>query len=273
MKKQTPTLLLHPIFLFALFVLIVNDSILKWQYHNWLTGKLSDAAGLIVAPIFLFILFPKIKQHAVFALGLFFIFWKSPFSQSLIDFTNELTAFNFHRVVDYSDLITLPFLYVPYFLIRKNSKCVPFIFFKKFNPSLLILVLTSFTLFSTSMIRYAFPEGDIYLGKSFNVKKSKDYIFNKFEQKGYTIKDTIISDSISRYNSYFFIENFALRGDTLSNVKFTLTEESKRKTQIYIINITFNKEYDKQSWREMRRESRYFKRMIKLEFKDIISDK
>jgi len=258
------------VFLFALFTLILNDAILKWQFHNWWTGKLSDAAGLIVAPIFLFILFPKIKQHAVFALGLFFIFWKSPFSQSMIDFVNSLSALNFHRVVDYSDLITLPFLGIPYFLIGKNRKPILLGIFKKFNPSLLILVLTSFTLFSTSMVRYAFPEGDIYLGKSFKVKKSKDYIFNKFEQKGYVIKDTTFSDSISRYNSYFFIENFVLNRDTLFNVKFNLTEESKRKTQIYIINISFNEAYDKQSWREMRRESRYFKRMIKRAFKDII---
>ncbi len=38
-------------FLLALNTLIVNDQILKAVYGNWLTGKLSDVAGLIVMPV------------------------------------------------------------------------------------------------------------------------------------------------------------------------------------------------------------------------------
>lgn len=38
-------------FLVALVLLIVNDQLLKAAYGNWLTGKLSDVAGLVVLPV------------------------------------------------------------------------------------------------------------------------------------------------------------------------------------------------------------------------------
>lgn len=45
------SLILHPVALIALTVLIVNDHLLKLRYPGWLTGKLSDFAGLILFPI------------------------------------------------------------------------------------------------------------------------------------------------------------------------------------------------------------------------------
>lgn len=46
-------LLLHPVALFALFLLVANDHVFKALAPSWLTGKMSDAAGLIVAPLVL----------------------------------------------------------------------------------------------------------------------------------------------------------------------------------------------------------------------------
>ena len=43
--------LLHPIVLVALAVLIVNDQLLKAAWPGVVTGKLSDVAGLVVAPL------------------------------------------------------------------------------------------------------------------------------------------------------------------------------------------------------------------------------
>jgi len=43
--------LLHPVAIGALIVLIVNDQLLKALWPSALTGKLSDVAGLIVAPL------------------------------------------------------------------------------------------------------------------------------------------------------------------------------------------------------------------------------
>jgi hypothetical protein len=45
--------LLHPVALFALVVLVVNDHVLKAQFPGVITGKLSDFAGMIVAPLVL----------------------------------------------------------------------------------------------------------------------------------------------------------------------------------------------------------------------------
>jgi len=45
--------LLHPVTLAALFTLALNDQVLKHACPSWLTGKLSDFAGVLLLPIFL----------------------------------------------------------------------------------------------------------------------------------------------------------------------------------------------------------------------------
>lgn len=45
--------LLHPVTLTALFTLALNDQVLKHACPSWLTGKLSDFAGVLLLPIFL----------------------------------------------------------------------------------------------------------------------------------------------------------------------------------------------------------------------------
>jgi hypothetical protein len=46
-------LLLHPVAVAAVALLVVNDHLLKSAWPGFLTGKLSDAAGLIVVPLVL----------------------------------------------------------------------------------------------------------------------------------------------------------------------------------------------------------------------------
>ena len=63
------------IFLSSLILLIVNDHYLKWTYANWLTGKLSDIAGLVLLPILILKLFSRLKTiNAIRGLLLIFIF-------------------------------------------------------------------------------------------------------------------------------------------------------------------------------------------------------
>ncbi len=55
--------ILSPLWIFALGVLIFNDHFLKAAWGNVLTGKLSDFAGLFLAPVLLaFILRVKTKR-------------------------------------------------------------------------------------------------------------------------------------------------------------------------------------------------------------------
>jgi hypothetical protein len=48
-------LLLHPVALAAIAVLVANDHWLKLRHPGWLTGKLSDVAGLVFFPLLLVI--------------------------------------------------------------------------------------------------------------------------------------------------------------------------------------------------------------------------
>jgi hypothetical protein len=115
MKKVKPALLLHPVFIISLAILLLNDFYWKYAYGNWLTGKLSDFAGMIVLPIFLTALFPRFSKSGVVIFSvLFFVWWKSPLSQPLLDFFKTFLQISLHRTIDYSDLlalITLPLLF------------------------------------------------------------------------------------------------------------------------------------------------------------------
>jgi hypothetical protein len=45
--------LVHPVAVVSIALLIVNDHVLKPTYGNWITGKLSDLAGLVFFPLLL----------------------------------------------------------------------------------------------------------------------------------------------------------------------------------------------------------------------------
>lgn len=57
--------LLHPLFLGALAVLLVNDHILKAAWPGLITGKLSDVAGLIVVPPVLAVAARRVLRHRI----------------------------------------------------------------------------------------------------------------------------------------------------------------------------------------------------------------
>jgi hypothetical protein len=48
-----------PVFITAVLLLIANDWYFKQTFHNGLTGKLSDFAGLFAFPFLLSALFPR----------------------------------------------------------------------------------------------------------------------------------------------------------------------------------------------------------------------
>src|SRR4051794_25797484 len=53
MPRELERLLLHPLILVALGLWALNDHVLKAAWGNAFTGKLSDVASLIVAPVLL----------------------------------------------------------------------------------------------------------------------------------------------------------------------------------------------------------------------------
>jgi hypothetical protein len=101
-------------------LLILNDFVLKAAFHNWLTGKISDVAGLFAFALLSMVLFPTRRVEIGFAIAGAFAFWKSPYSDSWIEIWNSL-GFSVGRTVDYSDWLALPMVVLAY----RHSSRVP----------------------------------------------------------------------------------------------------------------------------------------------------
>jgi hypothetical protein len=93
-----------PFFLLSLFSLLLNDQYLKGHYPGWFTGKLSDFAGLMLVALLAF----SLSKRRTFVIGSLiastFAWWKSPLSASFLDLINGFSAYQFGRVVDYSEI-------------------------------------------------------------------------------------------------------------------------------------------------------------------------
>lgn len=171
MKKPFAILLSRP-YLIALTLLICNDAILKTTYHNWLTGKFSDFAGLFAFSIFMGALSGRAYRKVVyFLVALFFVFWKSSFSQGLIDAINGLDMLNYVRVVDFTDLIALIVLPLAYSYQNKYSVGI-----SESMAPVFVLVLSCVAFVATSVdddARY------IYLDESYDFSVSSASLVSK----------------------------------------------------------------------------------------------
>ena len=85
----------------------MNDLFLKISYANWLTGKLSDFAGLLVFSLLLFAFFPRQVRPLSWTTCALFVWWKSPYSGAFIEAINASEVVRIARTVDYTDLIAL----------------------------------------------------------------------------------------------------------------------------------------------------------------------
>ena len=114
-------LLVNYLFIISLIVLFLNDHIFKTNFSNWFTGKISDVFGIILLPFLITYLFPKLKQNSVFVTIAFFIFWKSPFSNSFITLYNSISPIAITRIVDYTDFLSFAFLPISYYIIKNSD--------------------------------------------------------------------------------------------------------------------------------------------------------
>lgn len=148
-RARPGSLLMHPIGLMAMAITWCNDHYWKQLYPGWLTGKLSDAAGLVFFPLW-------VASSVELALLLFKRQWlaRVPFMLSVVCVTAALfAAIKVHpgashayeqlmlcvrltsplpnhpnaRVinhVDPSDLLALPALAVPLWLVTQRIGAV-----------------------------------------------------------------------------------------------------------------------------------------------------
>lgn len=103
----------HPIFLVAVALLLLNDHYLKGRAAGWLTGKLSDFAGLYALYYFVVTVSGWRPKPVRLSLALCWIIWKLPISDPLILFWNQLGVLPVGRVADVTDLAALVVLLFP----------------------------------------------------------------------------------------------------------------------------------------------------------------
>lgn len=106
MNSRTFAALASTPFVTALALLIANDFIFKAAFGNWITGKLSDFAGLFAAGFFCAVLWPRSRLRISVAITVTFAYWKSPFSTPLIDWL--ATFVPVARTIDFTDLMAIP---------------------------------------------------------------------------------------------------------------------------------------------------------------------
>jgi hypothetical protein len=93
--------------LLSVLLLVLNDFVLKARFPGFVTGKLSDLAGLFAFVLFWRGLLPRHTRLVALATALGFLWWKSPWSGTAIAAWNSLGLWHAGRVVDFTDLFCL----------------------------------------------------------------------------------------------------------------------------------------------------------------------
>jgi hypothetical protein len=110
MRSDRLESLASPAFIAALALLVANDFALKPLFHNALTGKLSDFAGLFALGLFVATLWPRHAPLLGAAIAAAFTFWKTSYAEPLIESLNVVSPFAFGRTVDLTDLMAIPMI-------------------------------------------------------------------------------------------------------------------------------------------------------------------
>ena len=277
------------VFIIGLIVLLTNDHYLKLEYSNWLTGKLSDFIGVLILPMVLTYLFPRSKKTNVILTGLFFIFWKSPVSQSFIDGYNQITLIKITRVVDYSDLVALCFLPISYFLLIKINEFERLkIKVKGLNPVILLLP-TTLVLMATSppaYYKYTYSDGELKCFKcTKTVKYGKSELLEILKKNNYAVSMDSLPikegyrfeyywrDSTSNWMNnypYYKIDRIIIGTDTLTHFQFALEKISDSKTKIWINGMNISKEIPDNKVERIL--TRYYRKLIKNHLQQSISE-
>jgi hypothetical protein len=227
MKRQY---LLNSVFLVGLLILVLNDHLLKAQFGNWFTGKLSDFAGLLIFPLFLKFVFPVANRTAIGATLLGFLFWKSSFSQPLIDTYNAITFLPVGRIVDYSDYLAFLILPLSYYVLDNIEK---FRFNRVVAPQwqlYIVLPLTLLAFVATS------PEDDFLFFDDPTIDSCCQFVPTETDLgNGKIFIPTIFTPDGNGINDYFQVVADAniLRLDT-----FMVIDQGTNDTVFYAINIT-----------------------------------
>ena len=243
LMKKTPRdkhWILNYVFLGCLILLFLNDHYFKYVYTSWFTGKLSDAAGIVLLPLLLVFLIPGLRRYSIALSGVLFVFWKSPCSQGLINFYNAHSFLPTSRVVDATDLYVLLLLTIPHYIIEKIDKL------RRLHidrvPAAVVLLPAIAALVATSpppahyMMR---SNGNLRCYKcSMTIRYDQDDIVARFNQAGIALKKVgPIDDSpgwlAAQQATAYRADELIIEKDTLRKLDITMRTVKPGKTEIY----------------------------------------
>ncbi|WP_276482541.1 hypothetical protein [Paraflavitalea pollutisoli] len=275
--RRNRYLLLNHVFCGLLVLLVLNDHLFKTTYGNWWTGKLSDAAGIILLPLVLGFVFPKLRLHVLWMSALFFAWWKSPLSASFITWYNQWAPMAITRVVDYSDLLVLVLLPVPYYLLQRVDGAHRLAIHKVHPAFVLLPAMVAFMATSAPYYyRYNRSTGNLHcLNCYIDIKLSQEQIVQQLAA-GHILFDSVRSlqdtvytpvDTIRAAVKEYKINQLVIEGDTLQAVDFTMLDRSGGKTRVYFTGMQVAP-YDFNDWRLAKKMRKLYRSKI---FKELRS--
>ncbi len=231
MRNSRPDLLSRPLFILAIALLLINDFYLKNEFSNVLTGKLSDLAGLFLFPYFISSFKIKWTKSIYIGTALFFIFWKSPFSQELINWFQSI-GIGFNRVIDYTDLITLIILPFSFRYFQKQLST-------ELNTSRYLTVplgvLSLFSIWATTL-----PEQRVAL--NLNVDEAYEIQLSKTELLNSIPAEHPYSENQARNlaDSLFYLHFEMIDGSRIDvTALITITTIDSTKTKIVLDSVLY----------------------------------
>jgi hypothetical protein len=267
MKTKPQTILLHPVFLLGLALLLINDFYLKYEFHNWITGKLSDFAGLLALAIFLRAFFPGRNWQILAGIGIFFIWWKSPLSDGLIRYLDRNLGIPATRVVDYTDFLAL--------LILPLAVAIQPVRYRFNNlrrvASFTVCLFALFAFTATSLSRRLTDDNRVKLDKYVRKKTSQEKIIQSLKKKGldptpipaiyekqwrsglyirsrnaggdtvYTSVDSLYPDLYRKidYGHAFSIPRMYVNKDSIFDLQFLVTPGANRRVEIWLHSFEY----------------------------------
>jgi hypothetical protein len=157
---------------------------LKDLFQNWITGKMSDFAGLFVFPLFWAAFLPRRATYIYVVVAFGFIFWKSPYSEPLIDNLNLVLPLTVRRIVDLSDLLALVVL-APSYTYSQHAQREPARLFT-YSPRIKKVLAYGICLLSVFAFTATQFEGEqrISFDKEYELNMPRDKAIDRLDKIG-----------------------------------------------------------------------------------------
>lgn len=266
--------ILNWFFVLGIIILFINDHFLKFQYSNWITGKLSDFTGVFILHLLFAFILPKKKYLSLSLTIVFFIFWKSPLSEIFIKIYNFVSPIRTERVVDYTDFIAFLILPFSYYLIQ-NIKDYEVFKIKNIHSAFLIVPTMVILLSEAPPLShyYTYSNGDfkcykcnttINVGEESFIYKLNSKGINVYENKDIKPFDDWRKDKYELFK-FYKIDELVIEKDTLRNIDFYLSS-GNNKTTVYFNGMSLPKNLTEQQVDSKIR--KYYKKLIFEELKE-----